>query len=212
MGRKRNWTGVVQGKLTVLGEGGRDRHGNVMWLCRCECGAEVHKSNNILNGGVKSCGVSCGVAESNAARAVHGMCRSKEYRAWTGMKKRCLNPSTTHYASYGGRGITVHPPWVDSFEAFLSDVGYAPSPKHSLDRIDVDGNYDPENVRWATPKVQSNNRRVTLSAEFRGADTPLADIARIAGIPYNQVFYRYQRGLRGEELITRQKVGRKPKK
>lgn len=211
MGRKQNWTGKTQGKLTVLSESGRDAQGNVLWLCRCECGAEVTKSNNSLKGGVKSCSAACGVAESNAARAVHGMWKSKEYQCWAAMKQRCLNPNVTHYANYGGRGITIHPAWVSSFETFLSDVGHAPSPKHSLDRIDVDGNYEPDNVRWATPKVQSNNRRDTLSTEFRGVDTPLADIARIADIPYHQVFQRYQRGLRGEELITRQKVGRKPK-
>lgn len=211
MGRKQNWTGKTQGKLMVLSEVGRDAHGNVLWLCRCECGAEVTKSNNNLKGGVKSCSTACGVAESNAARAVHGMWKSKEYSAWINMKRRCLNSNTTHYANYGGRGITVHPVWVDSFKAFLSDVGSAPSPRHSLDRIDVDGNYEPRNVRWATPKVQSNNRRDTLCAAFRGDSTPLADIARIANIPYHQVFQRYQRGLRGEDLITRQKVGRKPK-
>jgi hypothetical protein len=212
MGRKQNWVGKTQGKLTVLGEVGRDAHGNVLWLCRCECGAEVCKSNNNLKGGVKSCGVACGVAESNAARAVHGMWRSKEYQCWAAMKQRCSNPKTKHYANYGGRGITVHPAWVDSFEAFLADVGRAPStPRASLDRIDVDGNYEPSNVRWATPQVQSNNRRDTLCAEFKGGSTPLADIARIASIPYHQVFQRYQRGLRGEELITRQRVGRKPK-
>ena len=212
MGRKRNWAGVVQGKLTVIREAGVDAHGNVLWLCRCECGAETTKSNNNLKGGVRSCSPKCGIAESNAARAKHGMWKSKEYQCWSSMKQRCLNPKTRRYPSYGGRGITVHPAWVDSFEAFLSDVGYAPRiPRASLDRIDVDGNYEPNNVRWATPKVQSNNRRDTLSTEFRGADTPLADIARMAGIPYHRVFGRYQRGLRGEDLVTDHKVGRKPK-
>ena len=211
MGRKRNWAGFVQGKLTVLGEHGRDEHGNVLWLCRCECGAEVSKSNNSLNGGVKSCSTSCGIAESNTARARHGMWKSKEYGAWVNMKRRCLNPNTTHFAAYGGRGITIHQPWIDSFETFLASVGLAPSPQHSLDRIDTDGNYEPDNVRWASKKEQSNNRRETLSAEVNGKMLPLADIAREYDIPYHQVFQRYVRGLRGADLVTRHKVGRKPK-
>lgn len=213
MARKRNWAGVVQGKLTVIEEAGRDEHGNVLWLCRCECGQEVFKSNNNLNGGVKSCSTSCGVAESNAARAKHGMWKSKEYQCWAQMKQRCLNPNTKHYANYGGRGIKVHQPWVDSFETFLSDVGPAPkTPRASLDRIDCDGNYEPSNMRWATPREQSNNLRNNVRVEFRGKEMTLAEIAREAGIPYHQVFQRHHRGLIGEDLVTRHKTGRKPKR
>lgn len=212
MARKRNWAGVVQGKLSIIEELGRDEHGNVLWRCKCECGQEAIKSNNNLKGGVKSCSVSCGVAESNTARAQHGMWKSKEYSTWINMKRRCLNPNTTHYALYGGRGIKVHQPWIDSFEAFLADVGKAPEThRASLDRIDCDGNYEPENVRWSTPKEQSNNRGNNVRVEFRGADMTLAEVARVAGIPYHQVFQRYHRGLRGEDLVTRHKIGRKPK-
>lgn len=212
MGRKRNWAGTVQGKLTVIREAGRDAHGNVLWLCKCDCGAKVHKSNNSLNGGVKSCGTSCGVAESNKARSRHGMWQSKEYVCWQQMKSRCLNSNNKHYANYGGRGVTVCPQWVGSFEQFYADVGPAPDvPRASLDRIDVDGNYEPDNVRWTTPRVQSNNRRNNLRTEFRGMERTLADIARLEGVPYYQVFQRYQRGLRGEDLVRRHKAGRKPK-
>lgn len=212
MARKRNWNGIVQGKLTVIEEGGRDTQGNVLWRCLCECGKESIKSNNSLNAGVKSCSIACGVTESNVARTRHGMWKSKEYKCWSSMKQRCLNPNVKPYANYGGRGISIHKPWVDSFEAFLADVGIAPvTHRASLDRIDCDGNYEPSNVRWSTPKEQSNNRGVTLKTMFRGEETPLADIARAAGIPYYQVFQRYQRGLRGEDLVMRHKSGRKPK-
>jgi len=139
------------------------------------------------------------------------MWKSKEYDCWQGMKQRCLNPNSSSYASYGGRGISIHPTWVDDFDAFLAYVGKAPdTPRASLDRIDVNGNYEPNNVRWATPKQQSNNRRVTLTAEYMGETLTLSDIAQRAGIPYHQVFQRYKRGLRGEQLTTPQKVGRKP--
>jgi len=212
-GRKRTeWAGTTQGKLTVLSECGRDQHGNVLWKCWCSCGSVCVKSNKSLTAGVKSCSTACGVADSNATRAKHGMWKSKEYTTWAGMKQRCLNPDYNMYHRYGGRGISVHPAWVNSFEQFLSDVGPAPSRALSLDRIDNDGNYEPGNVRWTTRKVQANNRSVTLSAEIEGKVLPLTDIAARYGVSYMVVFQRYQRGLRGMELVTKQKLGRKPKK
>ncbi len=84
---------------------------------------------------------------------------TREYRAWASMKQRCHNPRTPAYPNYGGRGIEVCQSWRDSFEAFLADVGLRPSPKHSLDRIDNDGNYEPGNVRWANWDQQAANRR-----------------------------------------------------
>jgi hypothetical protein len=88
---------------------------------------------------------------------------SPEYRAWCNIKARCLNPGNKDYPTYGGRGITVYARWRDSYQAFLADVGRRPSPRHSVDRIDVNGNYEPGNVRWATRKEQANNRRTTRS-------------------------------------------------
>ena len=81
---------------------------------------------------------------------------SPEYRSWQMMKNRCLNPNAHDYAYYGGRGISIVKKWQDSFEAFLEDVGERPSPKHSIDRIDNDGNYEPNNVRWATKQNRSS--------------------------------------------------------
>mgnify|MGYP007071600965 CR=1 FL=1 len=212
-GTKRDWAGVVQGKLTVIREDGRDEHGNVLWWCKCECGTETLKPNRSLAGGVKSCSPACGVAESNANRAKHGMWKSKEYTTWLQIKMRCLNKNNTHYHRYGGRGITICKEWADDFEMFLLGVGRAPTThRASLDRIDNDGNYEPGNVRWSNPKEQSNNRGNNIRVEFRGANMTLAEVARSVGIPYHQVFQRYHRGLRGEDLVTRQKVGRKPKK
>lgn len=85
--------------------------------------------------------------------------RPREYNSWQHMKGRCLNPKHTKFKWYGAKGVTVCQQWIDSFETFLSDVGLAPSVNHTLDRKNPFGNYEPENVRWATPLEQANNRR-----------------------------------------------------
>jgi hypothetical protein len=124
----------------------------------CEaCGAAFAVRRFVV---VKGDGKFC----SNACSSVkHGENRvgrmTVEYRAWANMKTRCLNPRIWNYDRYGGRGITVCNRWSDSYEAFLADVGRRPSPTHSLDRIDVNGDYEPGNVRWATPTEQAQNRR-----------------------------------------------------
>ena len=206
-GKKRDWSGIKQGKLTVIEEVGKNAHGAYLWKCACECGAECVKNTNTLNSGVKSCSASCGIAESNRNRARHGAYRTKEYRTWIGIKRRCFNPDSTYYHRYGGRGITMHPAWVDSFEQFLVDVGPAPKGM-TIDRINNEGNYEPGNVRWSTRKDQSNNREVTIRDEVDGVTLTLSEIADKYGIKYMTVFQRYTKGLRGKDLVTKQKVGR----
>lgn len=90
----------------------------------------------------------------------HGGVGTPEYRIWTHMKGRCLNETDARYADYGGRGIIVCDRWVESFAAFLADMGPRPSKSHSIDRIDNDGGYEPSNCRWATDQEQSLNKRV----------------------------------------------------
>ena len=89
----------------------------------------------------------------------HGMTETSEYTSWEGMKRRCFNPNYKKYASWGGRGITVCDRWKNSFENFFADMGLKPSPDHSLDRIDNNGNYQKNNCRWATKEQQVNNRK-----------------------------------------------------
>jgi hypothetical protein len=210
MAKYRDRTGTTQGQLAVLRDVGRDPHGHALWLCRCSCGNEVVKSNNHLRG-AKTCSVKCGVAASNKARSVHGRYKSKEWRAWSGAKNRCLNPNNSHYHRYGGRGITMFKEWAHDFDSFFAYIGPAPDGA-ILGRIDNDRGYEPGNVRWATPKQQSNNRTVTLKTEFRGQERPLAEIARMTGDLYQRVFQRFKRGLRGEDLVRMHKTGRKPRR
>lgn len=144
----------------------KDKKGRMLpyYVCCCDCGTErrVH-GVTLVKGKSRSCGCMRGaLITQNKTR--HGGRKShpKEYRAWRGMKGRCKNTNHRHYASYGGRGITVCAAWENDFPGFLKDVGSAPSPKHSLDRINNDGNYEPSNCRWATATQQAQNTRASI--------------------------------------------------
>ncbi|MFJ5151393.1 hypothetical protein ACIQCF_07355 [Streptomyces sp. NPDC088353] len=151
--------GVRFGRLTVAAEPTPGKRSRVD--VRCDCGTKKTIATRALGTSTHSCG--CLGKETSAARSrTHGKHGSSEYRIWQGMKWRCLNPNYKPYPNYGGRGITVCDRWRDSFEAFLADVGPRPSPNHTLDRIDNDGNYEPGNVAWRTYKEQAQNKRPQL--------------------------------------------------
>jgi hypothetical protein len=169
-------TGQTFGRLTVIGLAPKSASGHTRWHCCCECGEECTVlSTGLVSGNSASCG--ClqreATASSNATRIKHGHTRghktSPEWRSWKSMLDRCSLPSMPNYPLYGGRGITVCEQWrgKDGFSQFYSDLGKRPK-GCSLDRIDSDGNYEPGNVRWATAKEQSNNRRaLTADAKER---------------------------------------------
>lgn len=128
--------------------------------------------------------------------------RTKEYRAWIEMRRRCTDPKRSNYHLYGGRGITVCDQWFHSFHAFLADVGYAPSTQHSLDRIDPDGNYEPSNVRWASLNEQNNNRRYHQKAGVDGVTHTAAEWARKTGINPATLRYRLRNGMNEVTAVT----------
>lgn len=151
-------TGMTFGRLTVVKRSGTSKRGDIVWACICKCGAETAvRGSNLRNGNTKSCG--CFQRErASESTSTHRLTKSPEYRSWASMIARCENPKYHHFHRYGGRGIRICERWRNSFELFLSDMGPRPSLKHSLDRKDNDGNYEPGNCRWATAKEQRLNR------------------------------------------------------
>lgn len=132
--------------------------------------------------------------------AKHYKCFTPEYTSWSQMRSRCLNPRLKQYGHYGGRGITICPEW-DEFLTFLNDMGHKPSPRHSLGRIDNNGPYSPENCRWEVAKQQANNRRSSVVVE--GFGMTLAQLSVAHGLNYYTIWSRYEKGLRGDDLIAR---------
>lgn len=155
------------------------------WLCECECGTKkIVSAGDISRGGSMSCGCRRRVLISRRSTK-HGMSHNEKYkdlyRLWVGMRERCNSPKSSSYKNYGGRGIAVCQRW-DDFETFMNDVGPKPSPKHSIDRIDVNGDYCPDNCRWATTKEQANNVRRNRRIEHQGCIRNLCQWAELFGL------------------------------
>lgn len=167
MGKWIDLTGQRFGRLTVVRRAGSDKHKHRLYECVCDCGAELHViSLSLKRGTTKSCGcLRNDVTRERATTHGHsaGYKFTTEFMCYRGMKKRCTNENNKSYKDYGGRGIKVCDRWLESFENFYADMGSKPSPKHSIDRIDVDGNYEPLNCRWATAEEQVRNKRIYQS-------------------------------------------------
>jgi hypothetical protein len=191
-----NRTGIRYGRLVALAASDkRTLSGAVMWDCLCDCGSKVTCSGSSLHAGDSA---SCGclflevAAAKGRAKKTHGMTKTKAYKSWAGMRDRCNNENNKKYKNYGGRGIKVCDRW-NEFVLFLDDMG-EPKANQSLDRIDVNGNYEPSNCRWANQSIQQNNRRNNVIIEFNGIKMTMAEYCRSFGLNSDKVQQRLARG------------------
>lgn len=163
--------------------------------CRCSCGVERNVViYTLLSGASRGCG--CAAASRTKARfTTHGGSQTAEFRTWAAMIGRCHNPRNGKYPIYGGRGIAVCLEWRDDFAAFREHIGPKPSPKHSIDRIDNNKNYEPGNVRWATNKEQSRNRRSNVWVELDGERITVTEYCDRTGVKWATVKSRLYHGI-----------------
>ena len=173
------------------------------WLCECVCGNTITRPGHLLNSG---CMRSCGCLFIDTARRTdnkfrtHGHYATRIYTTWRGMIERCTKPTSRDWKDYGGRGIKVCERWL-KFENFLVDMGEQPEGL-TLDRFpNNDGNYEPDNCRWATRKQQANNRRSNVLLTFRGTTKSIAEWAAALGITYGAIYTRLRRGLPIEHIL-----------
>ena len=205
-------TGRRYGFWTVLGFGEKYQGRLMTWLCRCECGTTRSIRPQALRGGTSHC---CGCTTQFRVHPKHGGARQKsgrfpEYNVWLNMRERCFRPTNSAYRNYGARGITVCERWKDSFENFLADMGPRPSPEHSLDRIDNEGDYTNENCRWTTRDIQNRNSRHNSMLEAFGKRMCAKDWARSIGVHEATIHNRLKAGWPLEDVLGTPSCGKRP--
>lgn len=187
-------------RLLVIGKGPR-KNGFIYWFCRCDCGNErTLRTSALTSGNTKSCG--CWNTEV-IKQVDHGMTHSPEWNSWIAMKSRCLNPDILDYHNYGGRGISICQRWLDSFQNFYADMG--PSEGLTIERIDVNGNYEPSNCTWIPRGEQSRNKRTTRRITAFGEEKLFVDWARDLDLDPSLLHYHLEQGKTMEQIIEERK-------
>lgn len=184
-------TGERYGKLVAVRR--LPEHALSRWVLRCDCGNKTEAYlSNVRSGQVQSCGCAGSQATIGARSLKHGHSvgfrKSRTAAAWRNAKTRCFNKKNAKYPAYGGRGITMNPEWANDFSAFLRDMGECPDGL-TLERIDVNGNYEPGNCRWATKQEQHTNKRDSI----RVGTMTLKNYAVSVGVDYKRIHYRMNR-------------------
>ena len=169
-------------------------------LCRCECGIQKRVRASDLKSGKSRMCRQCSVESSNTT---HGMRNTPEYNTWMHMIQRCHNENNKDYGNYGGRGIRVCDMWRESFEAFYMCIGPKPSAKHTIERMNTDGHYEPNNVTWATRTEQNRNQRSNVLLTINGVTNPVSVWAEHPDCPVSQftIYKRINRGWTHERAV-----------
>ena len=205
-----NLLGKKYGHWTVTEYVGKTINGTGRWLCHCGlCGDYKIVDTSSLNRGNSN---SCGCERDQLfvkQSTVHGMFGTIEYGTWSGMKQRCYNENCHSYKNYGGRGILMCRQWKDSFTKFFDDMGIRPDDKSSLDRIDNNKGYSPDNCRWSTQIEQSNNKRTNTLTVYKGKIYTISELSKEIMIPYNSCLIRINKGQSISKIITEYKPRRK---
>lgn len=198
--------GTRIGRLVLLQPERRKTHW--YWLCKCDCGSvKAAREDHLRSRKTQSCG--CGKMESLErcwkARVVHGDCsrkgKAREFQVWVNMRRRCTDPLDAGFERYGGRGIRICTRW-SSYANFIADMGRMPTPKHTIERKNNDGNYEPSNCVWATRLDQANNRRSNHVLTHGGETLTIAQWSRRVGIPQLTLAARIRRGWSTAKSLT----------
>ncbi|WP_275289191.1 hypothetical protein [Halomonas elongata] len=195
-------SGFRMDSATALKRVGKNHRDQFMWECRCDCGELFYAvAANIKLKRINHCGCQS-TKNRRQAHTHHGKTRTPEFNSWQGARDRCLCPTNKAYAYYGGRGIRICERWM-SFDNFLQDMGPKPSPRHSLDRINVNGDYCPENCRWATPAEQARNRRNNVRITIDGKTQTLYEFyGRKSSSAYTMANRMIAKGVTPEEAAS----------
>jgi len=192
--------GQTFGRLTAIAPVERVERGQryfIKWLCICVCGSDTSVLlSNLRAGSTQSCG-----CRNIDISTKHNVSREPEYFAWYDMINRCTNPSINSYKDYGGRGITVCDEWFD-VENFIRDMGSRPSRSHSLDRIDNNSGYYPDNCRWATRKEQARNTRSNVLLTLNGKTLCLSEWSELIGVSRGTLYYRLRSGWSHKKTLS----------
>lgn len=194
MGASIDITSQRFGRLTVVSRGA-NKGRQYGWNCVCDCGNTTHIAGASLRSGyTKSCGC-LRVETTRQRRSKHQMSNTSEHGIWLAMKRRCYNKNNTDYLRYGGRGIKVCDRWINSFENFYADMGEKPY-GCSIDRIDYDGDYTPENCKWSTNIEQANNKSTNARYQYGDENHTIAEWSRIVEMPQTLLRKRLHSGMK----------------
>ena len=208
MGAFIDMSGEVYGRLTVVKPYDKTKDGKIRWLCQCECGNTALVTRRELKcGKTRSCG--CYKREKMTK---HGMFNTRLYRIYIGMKARCYNINATGYKNYGGRGIKICSEWnnFENFYKWAMENGY--SDNLTIDRLDVNGNYDPSNCRWATVKEQANNTRRNTMITIKGVTKSLSEWCEEKRTNYGRAEYRLKAGYPIKKVFSKKGYRNKDEK